>query len=166
MLAPIGSNLAQIAWVVGDLRTTEYHFRHAMGIDRFGETVTIRSREVEGTYYGEPSDAEWLVSIAYAGGTFIELIQPLSGQSIFMDYLDKNPGGGIQHIAYSLPIIDFEEASAQLIGKEFPVITTVNMPVAKIAFFDTYHAIGVITEIIGLTEEGLKFVENMKSERP
>jgi hypothetical protein len=39
------------------------------------------------------------------------------------------------------------------------------MPVAEIVFFDTYKEIGIATEIIGLTEEGIEFVEKMKSEK-
>ncbi len=50
-----------------------------MGIGNFSKAEIIRLEEFESTYYGEPCDAESLVSIAYSGGTFIELIQPLSG---------------------------------------------------------------------------------------
>ena len=57
-----------------------------MGISDFGKTVTIRAQDFEATYYGKPTDAESLVSMAYSNGTFIELIQPISGHSIFQDY--------------------------------------------------------------------------------
>lgn len=87
------SNFAQIAWVVKDITVAERFFREAMGIGNFSKAEIIRLEEFEGTYYGKPC-AESLVSIAYSEGTFIELIQPLSGRSIFQDYLDKNPAGG------------------------------------------------------------------------
>src|SRR5215203_1942361 len=86
----------QIAWVVKDIKVAEKFFKGTMGINNLSTVETIRVKEFEGTYYGKPSDAESLVSIAYSGGTFIELIQPLSGNSVFQDYLDKNPAGGIQ----------------------------------------------------------------------
>ncbi len=81
----------QVAWVVKDIKTAERFFRDVMGIDNFGKVINIRAQKFEGTYYGKPSDAEWLVSAAYSGGSFLELIQPVSGRSIFQDYLEKNP---------------------------------------------------------------------------
>ena len=90
---------AQIAWVVKDIKAAEKMFRETMGIRNFSDAEIIRLAEFEGTHYGEPSDAESLVTMAYTGETFIELIQPLSGRSIFQDYLDKNPSGGVHHIA-------------------------------------------------------------------
>jgi methylmalonyl-CoA/ethylmalonyl-CoA epimerase len=153
----------QVAWVVKNIKATERFFREVMGIDGFVKVENFRANEFEGTYYGKPSDAEWHVYIAYSGGSFIELIQPVSGQSIFQDYLDNNPAGGVQHIAYSIPIADLDRAVSELIDKGYPVITTVNMPVAKIFFFDTYKETGVVTEIMRITEAGAAYVQKLKS---
>lgn len=68
----------------------------------------------------------------------------------------------MQHIAYRMPVAGFDKAVAELIDKGYPMITSMNMPVAKIAFFDTRKEIGVITEIMGITEEGVEFVEKLK----
>ena len=103
----LGLNLAQIAWVVKDIEVAKRFFQDVMGMSNFSKIQTIRAKDFEGTYYGKPSNAESLVSMAYSGGIFIELIQPVSGNSIFQDYLDKNPAGGLQHIAYSVSITDF-----------------------------------------------------------
>ena len=158
------SNFAQIAWVVKDITVTQRFFTEAMGIGNFSEAEIIRLEEFEGTYYGEPCDAESLVSIAYSGGTFIELIQPLSGRSIFQDCLDKNPAGGVHHIAYSIPVANLEKAISEMTNRGIPVITSVNHPIANIVFFDTSKDIGVFTEVMGITEEGEKAVQKMKSE--
>jgi hypothetical protein len=158
----IGSQLSQVAWVVRDIKTAERFFRQAFGITNFIKVESMRAQEFEGTYYGQPADFEWHVYIAYSGGAFIELIQPVSGQSIFQDYLEKNPTGGIQHVAYSIPISNLDQAISLLTGNGYPVITSLNMPVAKIVFFDTYKEIGVATEIIGITEEGEEFVQKLK----
>ena len=68
-------NFSQIAWVVKDIKVAEIFFKDTLGISNFSKTVTIRAQDFEATYYGEPSDAESLVSMAYSGGTFSELIQ-------------------------------------------------------------------------------------------
>jgi hypothetical protein len=157
------SNFAQIAWVVKDITVAERFFREAMGIGNFSKAEIIRLAEFEATYYGEPCDAESLVSIAYSGGTFIELIQPLSGRSIFQDYLDKNPAGGVHHIAYSIPVANLDKAISEMANKGLLVITSVNHPIARIVFFDTTKDIGVFTEVMGITEEGEKAVQKMKN---
>jgi hypothetical protein len=37
------------------------------------------------------------------------------------------------------------------------------MPAAKIVFFDTYKEIGAVTEVLGITEAGVEFVQRLKS---
>ena len=158
-----GLNLAQIAWVVKDIKTVKDFFQDVMGISNFSEVETIRVKEFEGTYHRNPSYAESLVSAVYSGGTFVELIQPVSGHSIFQDYLDKNPAGGIQHVAYSIPVAELDKVISEFADKGFPVISTFNHPIAKIVFFDTYKEIGVMTEIMGITKEGEEQVQKMKN---
>jgi methylmalonyl-CoA/ethylmalonyl-CoA epimerase len=156
--------LIQIAWVVKDIKTAERFFRDAMGITNFSKPDIIRLADFEGTHYGKPSDAESLVSIAYTDGKFIELIQPVAGHSVFQDYIDKNPAGGIQHIAYSLPVAELDKLISELVDKGYPVVTTVNHPIAKIVFVDTRNDIGIMTEIMGITKEGEAMVQQMKNQ--
>jgi 4-hydroxyphenylpyruvate dioxygenase-like putative hemolysin len=155
-------NFTQIAWVVEDVETAKTFFRDMLGVSNFSETVTTRLKEYDGTYYGDPSNAENLVSMAYSGGIFIELIQPISGTSIFKDYIDNNPTGGVQHIAYSTSITNLDKVISDFENKGFSVISSFDTPIAKIVFFDTRKEIGVLTEIMGITEEGEKAVQKMK----
>jgi len=157
--------LAQIAWVIKDIKAAEKIFTEAMGLNNFSKPEIIRLKEFKGTHYGQPSDAESLVSIAYTGETFIELIQPLSGRSIFQDYLDKNPAGGVHHIAYSTSIADLDKVISEMAEKGFEVVTSVDHPIARIVFFDTSKDLGVFTEIMGITKEGDKAVQEMKKAR-
>ena len=155
--------LTQIAWVVKDINTTLRFFQEVLGI-KFSKVDIIRVKEFGATYYGEPSNAESLVAMAYSGGIFIELIQPVSGKSIFKDYLDKNPVGGIQHFAYSIPVDKLNKVISEFSDKGFPVISSFDHPIAKIVFFDTTKEIGVMTEIMGITGEGEKAVQQMKDQ--
>jgi len=127
--------LVQIAWVVKDISVAKRFFQDVTGISNFSNEEIIRASEFEATYYGKPSDAESLVAMAYSGGTFIELIQPISGNSIFHDYLEKNPAGGIQHIAFSLPVTNLEKIISEFADKGFPVISRFNHLIAEIVFF-------------------------------
>ena len=160
----LGLTLTQIAWVVKDIESTVRFFQDVMGINNFSKVDTIRVKEFGATYYGKPSNAESLVSMAYSGGIFIELIQPVSGNSVFQDYIDKNPAGGIQHFAYSIPVAKLDKVISKFAGKGFPVISRFDHPIAKIVFFDTRKEIGIMTEIMGITEEGEKAVQQMKNQ--
>jgi len=163
MIKSLGLNLTQIAWVVKDIETTLRFFQDGLGI-KFSKVDTIRVKEFGATYYGKPSNAESLVAMAYSGGTFIELIQPVSGNSIFQDFIDKNPSGGIQHIAYSIPVDKLNKIISEFSDKGFSVISSFDHPIAKIVFFDTRKEIGIMTEIMGITEEGEKAVQQMKDQ--
>ena len=55
------------------------------------------------------------------------------------------------------------EAFAQAFkDKGFTVVSSFDTPIAKIVFFDTREEIGVFTEIMGITKEGEKAVQEMK----
>jgi hypothetical protein len=158
-----GAQIVQIAWVVKDIKATERFFREVMGIGDFYKMENFSTKEFDPTYYGEPAETLTHTYQAYSGGMFIELIQPISGRSIFQDYLDKNPAGGVQHIAYRIPIADLDDVISGMNSKGYPVITTYDTPIAKIVFFDTYKELGVATEVMGVTEEGIKAIDKMKS---
>jgi hypothetical protein len=155
---------AQIAWVVKDLKITERFFMDTMGIRNFSKVETSRAIEYNGTYYGKPSDAENLVTQAYSEGIFIELIQPVSGNSIFKDYLDNNPAGGVQHFSYSTALTKLDKVISEFADKGFTVISRFDTPWADIVFFDTSKEIGVMTEIMGITREGEIAIQNMKDQ--
>ena len=153
---------SQIAWVVKDVEKAKNFFKEMFGVSNFTPTGTTRVQDYDGTYYGQPADAENLVTMTYSGGTFIEVIQPISGKSIFKDYIDNNPSGGIQHIAYSTSITNLDNVISDFENKGFTVVSSFDTPIAKIVFFDTREEIGVFTEIMGITKEGEKAVQEMK----
>lgn len=156
--------LAQIGWVVPDIHAAVKFLSNILGID-FAKPEHVRAQDLDMTYYGKIVPGEWLTTQAYNGGTFIELVQPVSGQSMFHDYLEKYPAGGTQHLAFRLPVNDFERVTIELREQGFAVISEVDHPIARMAFFDTYQTLGVATEIMGITKEGEKAVEQMKGKK-
>jgi catechol 2,3-dioxygenase-like lactoylglutathione lyase family enzyme len=158
----IGSRFGQIAWVVKDIRAAEKFFNEVIGVQEFVKMENLKAADLEGTYYGKPADFVFNLYLAYSGDSMLELIQPVSGQSIYQDYLDLHPDGGVQHIAYVVAEAELDKAISELTAKGYPVITSLRLPVASVAFFDTTKEIGIVTEIIGLTEAGVEFVQQMK----
>jgi len=157
-----GLKLAQIGWVVPNIHTAVKFLSNALGIPGFPEPMHISAQDLVMTYYGQVVEAEWLTTQTFNGGTFIELIQPLSGQSMFHDYLAKYPAGGTQHLAFSLPVSEFDRVKNDLSEQGYVVMSEVDHPIARMIFFDTYQALGVAIEITGITKEGEKALEQMK----
>lgn len=89
-----GLELAQIGWVVPDIHIAVNFLANALGINGFPQTEHMRAQDLGMTYYGRSVAGEWLTTHVYNGGVFIELIQPVSGQSMFHDYLAQYPAGG------------------------------------------------------------------------
>ena len=58
---------------------------------------------------------------------------------------------------------EFGQAVAELTGRGYPVVQALTLPVARVAFFDTTAEIGVVTEIIGVSEAGRGFVAQLRS---
>ena len=158
-----GAHFGQVSWVVPDIHAAETFFRDVVGIAHFVKMENLRAAELEGTYRGQPATYSFHLYMAYSGGSMIELIQPVSGESLFQEWLARHPQGGVQHVAYTVPEAGFDQAVAELTGKGYPVLASLRLPVARVAFFATYQPIGVVTEIIGVTGAGVDFVNQLRS---
>jgi len=154
---------AQIGWVVPDINATVKFLEKSLGVS-FPEPHRYSAEDLNIKYYGKVVPSDGLTTQTYNGGSFIELIQPLSGQSVFHDYLAKNPAGGVQHLAFKLPVSGFEQVVNDLIQQGYSLIGEVDHPIARMKFFDTYKTMGVATEIMGITPEGRKAIEKMKQD--
>ena len=157
--------LAQICWVVPDIHATVGFLSGALGVAGFPKPEHMRAQELGMTYHGQLVAGEWLTAQTYNGGAFIELVQPVSGQSMFHDYLAQHPAGGTQHIAFRLPVSDFDRVISDLSEQGYAIISEVDHPIARMAFFDTYQTLGVATEIMGITPEGWIAIEQMRKAR-
>src|ERR1700704_4266667 len=137
-----GLELAQIGWVVPDIHAAVKFLTNALGIAGFPQPEHIRAHNLNMSYYGEVVAGEWLTTQTYNGGAFIELIQPVSGQSMFHDYLAKYPAGGTQHLAFRLPVSGLDRVISQLSEQGYAIISEVDHPIARMVFFDTYQTLG------------------------
>jgi len=157
-----GLEFAQIGWVVPDIHAAVKFLSGALSIGGFPKPELVRAQDLNMSYYGAVVAGEWLTAQAYNGGCFIELVQPISGQSMFHDYLARYPLGGIQHNAFRLPASEFERVTSDLREQGYEIISEVDHPIARMAFFDTYQTLGIATEIMGITDEGWGAIEEMQ----
>jgi methylmalonyl-CoA/ethylmalonyl-CoA epimerase len=157
-----GLELAQIGWVVPDISKATKFLSVSLRVNGFPPPMRVSASELSMTYYGGYEHGDWLTTQAYNGNVFIELVQPLSGKSMFHDYLVRQPDGGVQHLAFRLPVNGFDEVIQGLCHQGYAMISDVDHPIARMAFFDTYKETGVATEIMGVTQEGWAAIEKMK----
>ena len=98
------------------------------------------------TYYGKP--AKWALRVAFAKPDDLiwEIMQPLWGPSIMADFLESN-GEGIQHIAFDLDGLPWEERLAEFTRRGFPVAQSgVWAGKCRFAFYDTQAVTGMCFE--------------------
>lgn len=159
-----GLELAQICWVVPDIQAAVGFFGSTLGVAGFPEPESLNAQELGMTYFGRIEAGEWLTTQTYSGSSFIEIVQPTSGKSMFHDYLAEYPKGGTQHTAFRLPVSGFDQLVSDLSRQGYTLISEVDHPIARMAFFDTYQTLGVATEIMGITPKGWSVIEQMKNE--
>ena len=152
----------QVAWVVRDITRAERFFVEVVGVPRFLHIENLAAKDTEGTYLGKPGNWVCHLYIAYAGDTQIELIQPVSGASMFQEAIEKH-GDAVQHVAYWLDDSEYDDAARKLTSAGYPEIQSFKLPLARIGYFDTRGSIGVVTEIVGATREGHQFRKDLKA---
>ena len=87
------------------------------------------------------------VAFFSVGGTHIELLEPTSPESPIAKYLEKNPNGGIHHVAYATDDIMGQLATAKNAGVRLLNETPVPGAHGKqVAFLHPKSTFGVLTE--------------------
>jgi len=158
----IAPAFCQVAWVVRDIAVAEKFFIETMGISRFMHMDNLAAKDTEGTYMGKPGNWVCHLHIAYAGNTQIELIQPVSGASMYQESLDRH-GDAVQHVAYWLDDADYDAAATHLESSGYRQIQSFRLPILRVGYYDTRRAIGVVTEIVGSGKEGHELRRNLQA---
>jgi methylmalonyl-CoA/ethylmalonyl-CoA epimerase len=112
------SKFEHVGVIVRDLdKTIEYY--QSLGFGPFEPMPKLPWAWME--EYGKPREKGVVIAIRIGkiGDLTLELIQPVSGKSIHMDFLEKR-GEGIQHLAYS--VADIDKTTEEMVGKGLSII--------------------------------------------
>jgi len=134
----------QIAWVTRDLDTTEKALTTLLGAKKWIRMPGVHFAPDTCTYRGGPADFVADISLSYAGETQLELIAPVSGDSIYSEFLDST-GPGLHHVCIETDDMDraLAERGAEVVqrgvmpgGMEFAYIsdTDSGVPYIEIAY--------------------------------
>jgi hypothetical protein len=114
-----GGPIFQIAWVVNDIGAAEKQFTDRYGVRSWLRIPDVAFGPTACSYRGAPADYSIHVSLGYAGGQQLELIQPVSGVNLYTEFLDAH-GPGLHHIAW-IPD-DFDASIAGLRSENIEIL--------------------------------------------
>jgi len=123
-------------------KVTEYYRNIGLGPFTFPEGVSLIDRVV----HGKPAPhTKNRAGLAQLSPTKMELVQPVSGESVQREFLDKH-GEGINHIAFEVD--NLEKEIDELLKKGFKVISSGKfVGGGGFAYFDTDKVGGVQIEL-------------------
>ncbi len=161
-LSLVGRSLEQVAFVVRDLGAAQRFFSQSMGIPRFYVIENFGSRATDKTFRGRPAEHNFTIAIAYSGNTQIELIQHLSGDTCYKEFLERR-GEGMQHLGFFLDDREQHQGVlAEFRKKGFSVLQSGRFGDGLYTYFDTESAIGAVMEIVYLDQRSKELMARVK----
>jgi hypothetical protein len=134
----------QIAWVTRNLDATEKALTTLLGAKKWIRMPGVHFGPDACTFRGGPADFVADISLSYAGDTQLELIAPVTGQSIYTEFLDS-AGPGLHHVCIEADDVEraVAERGAEVVqrgvmpgGMEFAYVTAkdAGVPYIEIAY--------------------------------
>ena len=116
-------------------------WRDVMGATHIHEPFDLPEQGVKVCFVDTPADGP-------TGGTQIELIEPLPGNTSIAAFLDKNPAGGQHHVCFEVPDIAAAREWFKGLGKRILGPTRIGAHGTPIFFLHPKDMMGVLTEIM------------------
>jgi len=134
--------MSQIGIVVEDMDKTIEYYEKILGLAPFVRPdVTYKEKH----YYGKAVNSEWIMGFCSLGTIEMELIQPITGPSIYQDFLQEQREG-IHHLGFDVKDIDKKLALCKKMG--IKIIQDGQGTTSRFAYLDTGAIGGVIFELI------------------
>jgi methylmalonyl-CoA/ethylmalonyl-CoA epimerase len=134
----------QIAHVVQDIDKAMNYYYEGMGIGPWNVYELKQPLLRESYVHGRPSNHTYMLSLAMHNNMQYELIQPLTGRSIYDDFLEMH-GEGLHHV--KLYFDDCTAAITDFAKKGFSVIQSGKIDEDEFYYLDTDKTLGVIVEL-------------------
>lgn len=86
-----------VAMAVKDWKSAAQGYASMMGLKTWRIMDISSDMMTSAEYYGEKAEFRWISAFAMQGNTLLELCQPVSGKTVFADFVDQH-GDGMQHV--------------------------------------------------------------------
>ncbi len=139
------NKISQIAIVVRDIEKSMKFYWEELGIGPWNIWDYGPNTTRETTYHGKPVKHEFIGAETMIGDLNTELLMPVSGNSIYKDFLDKK-GEGLHHIAYTSDNIDADLEKFKKMG--VAVLQSGKVEKDSWYYLDTEAKFGIIIELL------------------
>lgn len=135
-------SICQVSMVVKDLEGATESYWNILGVGPWDIFDRVHKTFHYTTYYDKPAKITMKVGLTKLGLVEFELVQPLSGDSLFRDKLCKHEEG-VHHLAFVVD--DVGETSKTMQKEGFPCVEGGKVdPVGEYACFDTVRALKIL----------------------
>jgi len=134
-------DITQVDLVVKDVQKTVENYWNILGIGPWDIYELQAPLLSEVTYRGKPAQFSMKLGVATVGTVQLELIEPVSGDSIYSDFLAEY-GEGPHHLQFTTDNID--ETTQVMVKEGFPLLMSGRIGDGAFAFYDTVDALKTI----------------------
>jgi len=135
--------ITQIAIAVKSLEETMENYWNIFGIGPWDVVECAPPTLHDITYYDKPGNYTFRVGLTMAGPIQIELMQPVSGDNIYSDFLAEH-GEGLHHFQF---LVDDIDETTRIMNEEgFPTIQSGGFSDGAFAYYDTVGPLKTILE--------------------
>jgi methylmalonyl-CoA/ethylmalonyl-CoA epimerase len=142
LLERIGGGLFQQAYVVADLDAAQGAMRESLGC---GEFVNLPADDLDYDLRGKQVSCALALGFARSGNMQIELLQPVRGEGLHVEFLASN-GPGLHHLGFLVDDLDAVVALGAASG--FPNVMGSQFGSLRFCYLDTWDALGLYVELV------------------
>jgi catechol 2,3-dioxygenase-like lactoylglutathione lyase family enzyme len=166
MSAPV-QTAVQIAWVTASLEATETALTGLLGVKKWVRMPGVHFAPDTCVHRGAPADFVADISLSYLGDMQLELIEPVSGESVYSEFLRDNAAGGLHHICIEAPDpAGFDAALSAASGRGVEIACQGQMPGGmRFAYLSEPSAGVPYLEIAHVPDEIRSFFDYIKQEQ-
>ena len=149
LMSAITPGLFQHAFVVADLAAAEAAMQTSLGCGGF---VDLPAADLDYELRGRTVSCALALGFARSGNVQIELLQPVRGEGLHVEFLASN-GPGAHHLGF---LVDDLDAVVELGGAcGAPLIMGGAFGRLRFGYLDTWDALGVYAEVVEDPDEML-----------
>ena len=139
LLARIGGGLFQQAFVVDDFDAARAALSATLGCGPF---VTLPPSDLDYELRGETVQCALEIGFARSGNMQIELIRPVRGAGLHVEFLATN-GPGAHHLGFLV-----DDIAAEVAATRFPRVMGGQFGSLQFCYLDTWDALGCYVELV------------------
>jgi catechol 2,3-dioxygenase-like lactoylglutathione lyase family enzyme len=103
-LAPLATHFSQLGYIVSDIEAATAALRKSLGVT-FTRAEGSAALSDKVLYRGKPHAASALLAFADLRGIELEIIQPITKNNVFTEFLDAH-GSGLHHAGFWIPDLE------------------------------------------------------------